>query len=54
VSESVTTINVYPSDLERLKRHQLRISERKGKWLPMPEIIRGLINAAEAKAETGE
>jgi hypothetical protein len=54
MTERVTTISIYASDLERLKSHQLRISEGKGKWLTMPEIVRGLINAAEAKAEAGE
>jgi hypothetical protein len=52
--ERKTTIQVYEGDLDRLKRHQRRISVDKDVWLTMPEIIRGLINAAEAKAETGE
>lgn len=54
MSEPTSTVAVYTDDLARLKRHQLRISESKGTWLTMPEIVRGLINAAEAKTEAGE
>jgi len=53
-SERTTTVAIYPADLERLKRHQRRISDSHDKWLTMPEIIRAMLNAAEAKAETGE
>lgn len=54
MNEPTSTIAIYSADLERLKRHQRRISNDKDKWLTMPEIVRGLINAAEAKTETGE
>lgn len=58
--ERMTTVNIYAADLEKLKRHQRRISFQKTEqlgtsvWLTMAEVVRGLINAAEAKAETGE
>jgi hypothetical protein len=54
MSEPKTSVQIFAGDLERLKRHQRRISDRADQWLTMPEIIRGLINAAEAKTETGE
>lgn len=60
MTEHQTTVGIYSSDLERLRQHQVRISfakteEHKTKvWLTMPEVIRALINAAEAKAEAGE
>jgi hypothetical protein len=58
--EPVTTVNIYSSDLDRLRAHQRQLSFRKSDelgtkvWLSMAEIVRGLINAAEAKAEQGE
>lgn len=58
--EPVTTINIYATDLVRLQAHQRRISFQKSEqagtkvWLTMAEVMRGLINAAEAKAEQGE
>jgi hypothetical protein len=58
--ERMSTVNIYASDLARLQAHQRRISEQKTEqfgtriWLTMAEIVRGMLNAAEAKAETGE
>jgi hypothetical protein len=56
----VTTVNIYAADLDRLRAHQRRISFQKTEelgtsvWLSMAEIVRGMINASEAKAETGD
>jgi hypothetical protein len=58
--ERLTTVNIYAADLERLREHQRRISFAKSDqlgariWITMSEVVRALINAAEAKAETGE
>jgi hypothetical protein len=57
---ATTTVGLFADDLERLKTHQRRISFQKSDelhikiWLTMPEVIHALINAAEAKTETGE
>ncbi len=52
--EKTTTVRIYAGDLDQLKRHQLRISDRHGRWLTMPEIVRVIMKAAETKAESGE
>lgn len=58
--EPVTSVNVYSSDLDRLREHQRRISFQKTEelgtsvWLSMAEIVRGILNAVEAKTETGD
>lgn len=49
--ERRTTAELYASDLERLKAKQRRISADRDTWVPMFEIIRELINAAEAPEE---
>jgi len=58
--DRTTTVGLFPDDLERLKQHQRRISFAKSDqlkvkvWFTMPEVIRAMLDAAEAKAETGE
>jgi hypothetical protein len=54
MADRMTTISIYASDLDRLKRHQRRVSNQHDQWFTMAEIIRAMINAAEAKTETGE
>lgn len=52
--EKSTTVRVYESDHRRLKRHLLRASDQAGRQLTMPEVVRRMIDAIEAKAEQGE
>jgi len=51
--EQRTSIAVYSSDLEWLKKHQLRISGDAGQWLTMPDVIRKLINDADLGMQDG-
>ena len=58
--DKTTTVSLFPDDLERLKQHQRQISFAKSDqlkvkvWFTMPEVIRAMLDAAEAKVETGE
>jgi hypothetical protein len=54
MAERTTTVSIYASDLERLKRQQRRVSDSLDKWLLMPDVIREMLDAVEAKAERGE
>jgi hypothetical protein len=54
IGGAVTSVMIYSADLEKLKTKQRQASAYEDKHVPMPEIIRALIEAAEAKAETGE
>jgi len=36
-------MRVYADDLAWLKRLQLEVSQKRGKWIPLPDIIRELI-----------
>lgn len=49
--ERRTTVAVYASDLERLKAKQRRLSADRDEWVPIFDLIREMINAAETAGE---
>jgi hypothetical protein len=51
--QRVTTVNLYSDDLAWLKQYQLQVSGRAKKWLPMPDIIRELVQAADLGQQPG-
>jgi hypothetical protein len=52
LSEARTSVTVYHSDLSWLKRRQLSVSNTAGEWMPLFDVIHGLIQAT-IKAEEG-
>jgi hypothetical protein len=49
--EAQSTIRVYVSDAMRLKRAQLRVSEARGTWVTMSDLMRELLNGLEKAGE---
>jgi hypothetical protein len=51
--ERQTTVAVYTADLERLKTTQRKISADRNTWVPMPDLIRDLVNEAAIREQDG-
>lgn len=49
--ERRTSVSIYVSDLERLKRKQRYVSNNRDEWVPMFDLIRDMINALESAGE---
>lgn len=52
--ERRTSVSIYASDLAWLKLQQLKISEQRGEWIPMFDLIRGMRKIVERLDNTGE
>lgn len=50
-TEATTTVQVYAAEHRMLKDRQRRVSDERGQWVPMPDLIRELIQAADKAAE---
>ena len=54
MEERRTTVALYESDLDWLKKRQLSIASRNGKWLHMADVVRALLDAVRAQLEAEE